>query len=125
MTVSNQKTSAFRPVPYMGVIWVVHQAEKLGFYNGHPEWCNLGQGQPEVGEMAGAPERYSTIHLHPRDHAYGPVGGTNDMRDAVAAHYNRLFRRGKTQYTRDNVAVASGGSRHCARHPSYYAGVLP
>ncbi len=53
MTVSNQKTSAFRPVPYMGVIWVVHQAEKLGFYNGHPDWCNLGQGQPEVGPNGG------------------------------------------------------------------------
>ena len=38
-----------RFVPYMGVIWTIHEASKLGFYNGHPEWCNVGQGQPEVG----------------------------------------------------------------------------
>lgn len=35
-----------RFVPYMGVIWTIHEASKLGFYNGHPEWCNVGQGQP-------------------------------------------------------------------------------
>ena len=44
-----------RFVPYMGVIWTIHEASKLGFYNGHPEWCNVGQGQPEVGEITGAP----------------------------------------------------------------------
>jgi aspartate/methionine/tyrosine aminotransferase len=100
----------------MGVIWVVHEAEQLGFYNGHPDWCNLGQGQPEVGEMAGAPPRYSTIQLDARDHAYGPVGGTVEMREAVAAHYNRLYRAGRdSQYTKDNVAVASGGRLMLAR----------
>jgi hypothetical protein len=52
---------AFRPIPYMGVIWVVAEAMKLGFRNGHPDWCNLGQGQPEVGEMEGAPPRPSEI----------------------------------------------------------------
>src|SRR6266545_6597197 len=26
---------AFRPIPYMGVIWVVAEAMKLGFRNGH------------------------------------------------------------------------------------------
>ena len=41
-----------RFVPYMGVIWTIHEASQLGFYNGHPEWCNVGQGQPEVGETA-------------------------------------------------------------------------
>ena len=44
---------ALREVPFMGVIYVVHEASKLGFTNGHPDWCNLGQGQPEVGEMEG------------------------------------------------------------------------
>jgi len=53
---------ALREVPLMGVIYVVHEASKLGFYNGNPEvrgsndgyancllkWANLGQGQPEV-----------------------------------------------------------------------------
>lgn len=69
---------AFRPIPYMGVIWVVAEAMKLGFRNGHPNWCNLGQGQPEVGEMEGAPPRPSKILIEPGDHAYGPVGGTQD-----------------------------------------------
>lgn len=50
-----------RDVPYMGVIWVVHEASKLGFWNGHPDWCNLGQGQPEVGDMPGAPRRIDPI----------------------------------------------------------------
>ena len=27
-----------RYVPYMGVIWTVNEASKLGFYNGHPDW---------------------------------------------------------------------------------------
>ena len=29
-----------RQVPFMGVIWVVNEAMKLGFWNGNPEWCN-------------------------------------------------------------------------------------
>ena len=80
----------FRPVPYMGVIYVVAEAMKLGFRNGDPDWCNLGQGQPEVGPMAGAPPRVSSIELEPHDHAYGPVGGTDELRQLVAGHYNRL-----------------------------------
>ena len=39
---------SLQAVPYMGVIFVVAEAVKLGFYNGHPDWANLGQGQPEV-----------------------------------------------------------------------------
>ena len=110
MTAFELTSCTFRPVPYMGVIWVVHEAEQLGFYNGHPDWCNLGQGQPEVGPMQGAPPRLSTIALDPGDHAYGPVGGTPEMRQAVARHYNRLYRQGKAgQYTKDHVTIASGG----------------
>jgi aspartate/methionine/tyrosine aminotransferase len=101
---------AFRDVPFMGVIWVVHEATKLGFVNGHPDWCNLGQGQPEVGEMAGAPPRHTKIELEPGDHAYGPLGGTPELREAIAAHYNRLYRKGRrSQYTAANVCVAQGG----------------
>lgn len=99
-----------RAIPYMGVINVVAEAAKLGFYNGHPDWANLGQGQPEIGPIAGAPERLRTIHLEPQDAAYGPVGGIASLREAVAETYNRLFRRGKAQqYTAENVAIASGG----------------
>ncbi|HEX5011014.1 MAG TPA: pyridoxal phosphate-dependent aminotransferase [Planctomycetota bacterium] len=107
---SDVEPSFLRDVPYMGVIWVVHEASKLGFVNGHPDWCNLGQGQPEVGPMEGAPPRIESVALQPADHAYGPLGGLDEMRDAVAAHTNRLHRRGlASQYARRNVAVAQGG----------------
>ena len=99
-----------RHVPYMGVIWVVHEASKLGFYNGHPDWCNLGQGQPEVGDLAGGPDRLTQLEILPGDQAYGPVGGTLEARAAVAEMYNRIYRRGmKSQYTAENVSIASGG----------------
>jgi hypothetical protein len=101
---------AFRDVPFMGVIYVVAEAEKLGFVNGDPDWCNLGQGQPEVGPMDGAPPRITRVELEPGDQAYGPVAGTRELREAIAAHYNRLFRQGqRSQYTWENVSVASGG----------------
>lgn len=101
---------AFRDVPYMGVIYVVAEAVKLGFTNGHPDWCNLGQGQPEVGDMAGAPPRISSVEMRPEDHAYGPLEGTLEMREAVAAHYNRLYRKDKkSRYGPKNVCVAQGG----------------
>ena len=99
-----------RQVPFMGVIWVVNEAMKLGFWNGNPDWCNLGQGQPEVGELEDAPARIDSLRIQPGDHAYGPVGGTLEARQAVADMYNRLFRKGmKSQYTADNVSIASGG----------------
>ncbi len=102
--------AALRAVPYMGVIYVVAEAMKLGFQNGHPDWCNLGQGQPEVGEMAGAPPRIRAVEIEPEDHAYGPLEGIPEMREAVAAHYNRLYRGGRSsRYTAANVAVAQGG----------------
>ncbi len=101
---------AFREVPFMGVIWVVHEASKLGFSNGHPDWCNLGQGQPEVGAMTGAPPRIGSVRILPEDHAYGPLGGLPELREAIAKHTNRLFRKGrKSLYTAANVCVAQGG----------------
>ena len=100
---------ALRDVPFMGVIWVVAEAMKLGFTNGDPDWCNLGQGQPEVGEMKGAPRRIDAVTMRPEDHAYGPLGGVPELRQAVAGHYNRLYRKGKSRYRPENVAVANGG----------------
>jgi aspartate/methionine/tyrosine aminotransferase len=101
---------ALREVPFMGVIYVVHEAMQLGYQNGHPDWSNLGQGQPEVGPMRGAPPRFDSVTIEPQDHAYGPLEGIPELRAAVAAHYNRLYRRGKkSQYTASNVAIAQGG----------------
>lgn len=105
-----------RPVPYMGVIYVVAEAMKLGFTNGDPDWCNLGQGQPEVGPMEGAPPRISSVELEPQDHAYGFIGGIDAMREAVAGHYNRLYRQGKaSKYGPENVSIASGGRLSLSR----------
>ena len=91
----------------MGVIFVVHEAMKRGFVNDHPDWSNLGQGQPEVGPMDGAPERFTDVHIEPQNHAYGYVP---ELREVVAAHYNRLYRKGmKSQYTAENLCIAQGG----------------
>lgn len=98
-----------RYVPYMGVIWTVNEASKLGFYNGHPDWCNVGQGQPEVGTIDGAPDRIESLKLQPSDAAYGPVGGTLEAREAIADWVNRTYRKGMSQYTAENVSFACGG----------------
>ena len=98
-----------RYVPYMGVIWTVNEASKLGFYNGHPDWCNVGQGQPEVGTIEGAPDRIENLKLEPSDAAYGPVGGTLEVREAIADWVNRTYRKGMSQYTAENVSFACGG----------------
>ncbi len=105
-----QQDSAFRDVPFMGVIRVVVEASKLGYTAEDPNWSNLGQGQPEVGELQGAPPRYDRIQIPIHDNAYGPVEGLPELREAVAGHYNRLYRRGmKSQYTAENVVIAAGG----------------
>ncbi len=98
-----------RQIPFTGVIHVVAEAAKFGFRNGHPDWCNLGQGQPDVGEIEGAPDRLSSIELEPFDAAYGPVNGIDALREAIADLYNRQFRRTTSKYTAENVAIASGG----------------
>ncbi len=106
----NKALFGFREVPYMGVIWVVAEAMKLGFYNGNPEWANLGQGQPEVGEMEGSPPRIKSFIIEPQDQAYGPLGGLQELREKIALHYNRLFRNDSfSKYTADNVSVVMGG----------------
>jgi aspartate/methionine/tyrosine aminotransferase len=102
--------AAFRPVPRTGVIYVTAEAQKRGFGHDANGWCNLGQGQPDTGELDGAPDRIRQIEVHSDDLDYAPVAGVWELREAVAGLYNRLFRRGmKSQYTAENVAVAGGG----------------
>ncbi len=94
----------------MGVIWVMDEAIKLGFYNGNPDWANLGQGQPEFGEIEGAPPRIKDINIEISDNSYGPLNGTLELRKAIANHYNRLYRKNKPSlYTFENVSIAMGG----------------
>jgi aspartate/methionine/tyrosine aminotransferase len=101
---------AFRPVPKTGVIFVTSEATKLGFSTASTEWCNLGQGQPETGPLPGAPARIHDITISPDDQEYAPVAGLWELREAIAALYNRLYRRGMpSQYTAENVCVSGGG----------------
>jgi aspartate/methionine/tyrosine aminotransferase len=100
----------FRPVPRTGVIYVTTEAGRRGFRPGDPDWCNLGQGQPETGPLAGAPPRHQAIVIDPDDQEYAPVAGLWELREAVASHYNALYRRGlPSQYTAENVSISGGG----------------
>jgi len=101
---------AFRPVPRTGVIFVTEEATARGYRAGHPEWANLGQGQPETGDLPGAPPRVEAVPVDPRDQEYAPVAGLPELRAAVADFYNRTYRRGlRSQYTAENVCIAGGG----------------
>ncbi len=103
-------STAFRQLPFMGVIRVNNEAMKAGWKMGAPDWANLGQGQPEVGELEGAPARFDQLEIDIPDHGYGPVEGIPELREAVAAHYNRLYRKNHpSQYTAANVMIAPGG----------------
>lgn len=100
----------FRTVPRTGVIYVMHEASHKGFYYGHPEWANLGQGSPETGPLPGAPERMDSLTIEPAANAYGPVEGERQLRTKVAELYNHLYRRDReSQYTYENVSIAGGG----------------
>ena len=59
--------------------------------------------------MEGAPDRLRNVLIEPEDQAYGPINGTDEMREAVAKHYNRYYRRGKKPYTAANVGISQGG----------------
>ncbi|NVB37961.1 pyridoxal phosphate-dependent aminotransferase [Pseudenhygromyxa sp. WMMC2535] len=100
----------FRPVPRTGVIYVMTEAGERGFHYGHPDWCNLGQGAPETGELPGSAPRLNTIEIDAERSEYAPVPGLWELREAVAALYNARYRRGlPSQYSAENVAIASGG----------------
>lgn len=106
----SERVSAFRAVPRTGVIYVSAEAEKAGFRASDPEWCNLGQGQPETGDLPGAPPRIGSVTFGVPDLEYAPVAGLWDVREAVAGMYNALFRRGMpSQYSAENVAISGGG----------------
>ena len=101
---------AFRSVPRTGVVYVTKEAMARGYRAGHPDWANLGQGQPETGALPGAPPRVEVVAIDPTDHEYAPVSGLRELREAVAALYNRLYRRGmRSQYTAENVSISGGG----------------
>lgn len=99
-----------RDVPLVGMNRVLAGAAARGYSPGDPAWINLGQGQPETGDLPGAPARITTITLDPDDHAYGPANGMLALREAVASYYNRTYRSDRlSRYTADNVAIVAGG----------------
>lgn len=101
---------AFRSVPRTGVIYVMNEAERLGFRMHADDWCNLGQGQPDTGLLPGAPERRTELQIGLHDQDYAPVAGLWELREAVAALYNQRLRRGMpSQYSAENVCISGGG----------------
>jgi len=108
--------TAFRAVPRTGVIFVTSEAERLGYRASDPEWCNLGQGQPETGPLPGGAPRIEHLDIPTDAYEYAPVAGLPDLRAAVADAYNRRFRKGlKSQYSAENVAICGGGRLALAR----------
>ncbi|AKF05819.1 pyridoxal phosphate-dependent aminotransferase [Sandaracinus amylolyticus] len=104
------RLNAFRPVPRTGVIYVTAEATRRGYRQDDPDWCNLGQGQPETGPLPGAPARVTHVDIDPADQEYSPVPGLWELRETVASLYNKLYRRGlPSQYSAENVAIGGGG----------------
>src|SRR5579862_362574 len=102
--------SAFRTVPRTGVIYVTNEASKRGFTTTHADWCNLGQGQPETGDLPGAPPRVHSVEVRVDDQEYAPIAGLWELRETIASLYNTLYRRGMpSQYSAENVCVSGGG----------------
>src|SRR3954469_19131245 len=107
---SEEAIPGFRAVPRTGVIYVTTEAVRRGFSAADAEWCNLGQGQPETGELPGAPPRVHDVRVAVDDQEYAPVAGVGELRAAVADLYNRLYRQGmKSQYKAENVCISGGG----------------
>lgn len=103
-------TTAFRTVPRTGVIYVTSEASKRGFSALDPDWCNLGQGQPETGALEGAPPRVTEVRIAVDDQEYAPVAGIPELREAIADLYNVLYRKGRgSRYSAENVCVSGGG----------------
>lgn len=54
--------------------------------------------------------RVEALQWASADQGYGPVAGLIDLRQAVADHYNRLYRAGhRSKYRAQNVVIAAGG----------------
>jgi len=101
---------AFKKVSKTGVIFVTSEATKLGFYRGNPEWCNFGQGQPEVGQLKDGLQRIKSINVDQLDNEYAPSAGLKELRQQIADTYNELYRKNKqSKYTFENVSIAAGG----------------
>ena len=114
--VESNPNPTFRQVPKTGVIYVMTEAARLGYYYGNPDWANLGQGAPETGDLPDAPPRVTSISLVDATHEYTPVAGLQELREAIAHLYNVRYRKGMaSQYTADNVSICAGGRLSLSR----------
>jgi len=114
----------FRTVPRTGVIYVMNEAAKRGFFYGNPEWANLGQGAPQTDAIEGCAERITHIDIPADTHEYAPVPGLYALREAVAELYNARYRKGKrSQYTAENVAISAGGRTGLTRIAANLGGI--
>ena len=105
-----QPIPAFRQVPRTGVIYCTTEAARRGYKPSDPTWSNLGQGMPETGDLPGAPPRVKQMTIDVDDQEYAPVPGLWELREAVASHYNRMYRKGlPSQYSAENVSICGGG----------------
>ena len=122
---------SFKEVPKTGVIYVMTEATKRGFTKDRSNWANLGQGAPEIDLIPNCPARITNIPVDTDSYEYAPVGGTTELRKAVAKMYNDRYRVGKkSQYTEENVAIGSGGRLALTRvvstlGPSHIGHFLP
>ncbi|KAJ9479092.1 putative alanine aminotransferase [Pseudozyma hubeiensis] len=96
-----------------GVIYVTDRATSNGFYYGNPEWANMGQGAPEVGNIDGGTPRSLQFDLSEFGegvHEYAPNTGTMALRKAVANYYNHTFRQNQSKkFDHSNVCIVPGG----------------
>lgn len=99
-----------------GVIYCTDRAMHNGFVYGNPEWANLGQGAPEVGDIPDAPARPQTVTLPHDSLEYAPTTGVKELRKAVADLYNHTYRQNKaSKYTHENVCIVPGGRAGLSR----------
>lgn len=100
----------FKSYPKAGVISVMEEAAKFGFSYTNSDWCNLGQGGPELAEIDGCIPRINQINLSCAQHGYAPVAGLPELRQKVADLYNFFFRQDKNEkYSASNVLIGGGG----------------
>jgi len=96
------------------------EAQRHGYRYGHPDWCNLGQGMPETGPLAGAPPRVDAVHIALDDQEYAPVPGIPELRQAVATMYNALYRAAvpSRPHRAAHTRASAAHRRHAARLPA-------
>ncbi len=92
-----------------GVVLVMEEAEKKGFFYGNKEWVNLGQGAPEVKKILDSPERITHVDIPDVNQGYASVAGLKQLRQNVANIYNDLFRKDKKPFDFSNISIAGGG----------------